>query len=205
MNPHYTLTISCPDRAGIIAAVKKNSPLDYFPMSCAMLGVCLPTFVMGPLLILIFGTWAGWFNPLGWSHWSDCVLPALTLGLYYAAYIARLTRGGMLETLSQDFVRTARAKGLPERKVILKHALKGGILPVVSFLGPAAAGLISGSFVVETIFFLPGLGRYFVNAAFDRDSPMVLGIVIFYAALIIAFNLVVDIVQVTLDPRLRYD
>jgi len=191
--------------AGVIAALRKNSAWDYLPMAAAMTGICLPTFVMGPLLALIFGLWLGWFNPLGWNGWSDRVLPALTLGLYYAAYIARLTRGGMLEILSQDFIRTARAKGLPESVVILKHALKGGLLPVVSYMGPAFAGLISGSFVVETIFFIPGLGRFFVNAAFNRDYTMVLGTVLFYAALIIALNLVVDIVQVLLNPRLRYE
>ena len=189
--------------AGVIAALKRNSAWDYLPMSAAMTGICLPTFVMGPLLALVLAVWLGWLNPLGWESWSDRILPSLTLGLYYAAYVARLARGGMLEILSQDFIRTARAKGLPERTVVLKHALKGGLLPVVSFLGPAFAGMISGSFVVETIFFVPGLGRFFVNAAFNRDYTMVMGTVLFYATLIILLNLVVDVAYVLINPKAR--
>ena len=134
---------------------------------------------------------------------SDIVLPSLTLGLFYAAYIARLTRAGMLETLSQDYVRTARAKGASPSQVVLKHALRGGLLPVVTFLGPAFAGLISGSFIIETIFFIPGLGRFFVTAAFNRDYTMVLGTVLFYATLIILLNLLVDVIQAALDPKAR--
>ncbi len=191
--------------AGMLAALKQNSMLDYLPMSIAMVGICLPTFVMGPILVLIFGLELGWFHVSGWFTPHDRVLPAMTLGLYYAAYIARLTRGGMLEILSQDFIRTARAKGVPEYQVILKHATKGGLLPVVLFLGPAFAGLISGSFVVETIFQIPGLGRHFVNAAFNRDYTMVLGTVLFYATLLIFMNLLVDIVQVILNPRLKFE
>ena len=189
--------------AGIIAALKKNSMLDYVPMSTAMLGICLPTFVMGPLLILVFSSGLGWFSPIGWYSWGDMVLPSLTLGLYYAAYVARLTRGGMLEVLNQDFIKTARAKGASESRVIIKHSLRGGLLPVVSFLGPAFAGLISGSFVIETIFSIPGLGKFFVTAAFNRDYTMVIGTVLFYAALIIVMNLLVDIVQAWLNPRTR--
>ena len=191
--------------SGTIAAVNKNSSLDYLPMSIAMAGICMPTFVMGPLLILFFGLYLGWFNPLGWEQWSDRVLPALTLGIYYAAYIARLTRSGMLEILSSDYIRTARAKGLPEWRVVLVHGIKTGLLPVVAFLGPASAGLISGSFVVETIFQVPGLGRFFVIAAFNRDYTMVLGTVLFYATLIILLNLIVDIIQVIINPRLKYE
>ena len=191
--------------AGIIAALKKNSLLDYVPMSTAMLGICLPTFVMGPLLILIFSSGLGWFSPIGWYTWGDMVLPSLTLGLYYAAYVARLTRGGMLEVLNQDFIRTARAKGASETRVILKHSLRGGLLPVVSFLGPAFAGLISGSFVIETIFSIPGLGKFFVTAAFNRDYTMVIGTVLFYATLIILMNLLVDILQAWLNPRTRLE
>ncbi len=191
--------------AGIIAALKKNTLLDYLPMSTAMIGICLPTFVMGPLLILIFSSGMGWFSPMGWYTWSDMVLPSLTLGLYYAAYVARLTRGGMLEVLNQDFIRTARAKGASESRVVIKHALKGGLLPVISFLGPAFAGLISGSFIIETIFFIPGLGRFFVTAAFNRDYTMVIGTVLFYATLIILLNLLVDILQAWLNPRTRLE
>lgn len=191
--------------AGIIASLRPNSAIDYIPMSLAMAGVCVPTFVAGPLLVLIFGLWLKWFNPSGWYEPADRVLPAFTLGIYYAAYLARLTRGGMLDILSQDFIRTARAKGASETRVILRHALRGGMLPVVSFLGPALAGIISGSFIVETVFQIPGLGRYFITAAFNRDYTMVLGTVIFYAVLIIFFNLLVDILQVWLNPRVKFD
>ena len=172
-------------------------------MSIAMVGICLPTFVLGPILILLFSAKLGWFSPMGWYSWSDIVLPSLTLGLFYAAYIARLTRAGMLETLNQDYIRTARAKGAPPSKVVLKHALRGGLLPVVTFLGPAFAGLISGSFIIESIFFIPGLGRFFVTAAFNRDYTMVLGTVLFYATLIILLNLLVDVIQAALDPKSR--
>ena len=174
-------------------------------MSLAMAGVCVPTFVSGPLLILLFSLRLGWFNPSGWDGPGDRVLPALTLGLYYAAYVARLTRGGMLETLSQDFIRTARAKGAGEMRVVFRHALRGGLLPTVSFLGPALAGLISGSFIVETVFQVPGIGRYFVQSAFNRDYSLVLGTVIFYAALIVPFNLFADVLQAWLNPRVRLD
>jgi oligopeptide transport system permease protein len=172
-------------------------------MTIAMIGICLPTFVLGPLLILIFSSWLGWLPPLGWYSLSDMFLPSLTLGLFYAAYIARLTRAGMLETLNQDYIRTARAKGASPIRVISRHALKGGLLPVVTFLGPAFAGLISGSFIIESIFFIPGLGKFFVTAAFNRDYTMVLGTVLFYACLIIILNLIVDVIQATLDPRSR--
>ena len=152
-------------------------------MSLAMIGFCVPTFVMGPLLISAFALHLDWFNAAGWYFPRDRVLPALTLGAYYAAYIARLARGGLLEVLRQDYIRTARAKGAGGARILFKHALRGGMLPVVSFLGPAIAGLLTGSFVVETIFGIPGLGRFFVTAAFNRDYFMVMGSVLFYAAL----------------------
>ena len=190
--------------AGVLASTKPNTNTDYIPMTLAMFGICIPMFVMGPLLQLIFGLKLNWFNASGWFTPQDRVLPALTLGLYYAAYIARLTRGGMLEVLSQDFVRTARAKGATNQRVILFHALKGGILPVVSFLGPAVAGLLAGSFVVESIFAIPGLGKFFVTSAFNRDYTMVIGTVLFYSAFIILLNLIVDIVLVRLNPRLKF-
>ncbi|MBD3319532.1 MAG: ABC transporter permease subunit [Chitinivibrionales bacterium] len=189
--------------AGIIASLRPNSLADYAPMTLAMAGICIPTFVVGPLLALLFGLNLGWVNVSGWHSFPDRVLPAITLGLPYAAYIARLCRSGMLEILPQDFIRTARAKGVPEWKIILKHALKGGILPVVSFLGPATAGIITGSFVVETIFQVPGLGRHFVNAAFNRDYTMVPGIALFYGSLMIVFNMLVDIAYAWLNPRIR--
>jgi oligopeptide transport system permease protein len=189
--------------AGVIAALRKNSAYDYCLMTTAMLGICLPTFVLGPLLILFFSSWLGWLPPLGWYSFADMILPSLTLGLFYGAYIARLTRAGMLETLNQDYIRTARAKGASPIRVVLRHAIKGGLLPVVTFLGPAFAGLISGSFIIESIFFIPGLGRFFVTAAFNRDYTMVLGTVLFYACLIIILNLVVDMIQASLDPKSR--
>jgi oligopeptide transport system permease protein len=190
---------------GITAAVFRNTLADYIPMSMAMIGICLPTFVLGPILALVFGVWLGWFNVSGWFVPADRVLPALTIGLVYAAIIARITRGGMLEMLSQDFIRTAKAKGVPFVRIIFFHTLKGGLLPVISFLGPALAGIISGSFVVETIFQIPGMGREFVSSAFDRDYTLVLGTVILYAVLITAANLLVDVVQVVLNPRLRFE
>ena len=189
--------------AGVVAALRKNSAYDYCLMITAMLGICLPTFVLGPLLILFFSSWLGWLPPLGWYSFADMILPSLTLGLFYGAYIARLTRAGMLETLNQDYIRTARAKGAPPVQVVLRHAIKGGLLPVVTFLGPAFAGLISGSFIIESIFFIPGLGRFFVTAAFNRDYTMVLGTVLFYACLIIILNLLVDMIQASIDPKTR--
>lgn len=190
---------------GVIAAIKRNTWLDYISSSIAMTGICIPTFVLGPILVLVFAIHLGWFNASGWYTSYDRVLPAATLGLVYSAYVARLTRGGMLEILNQDYIRTARAKGASEFRVIFRHALKGGLLPVVSFLGPAIAGILTGSFVIETIFQIPGLGREFVNSAFNRDYTLVLGTVILYASLIIVLNLVVDVVQVWLNPKLKFD
>lgn len=190
--------------AGIIASTKPNTARDHVPMSMAMLGICIPTFVLGPLLVLVFGLWLGWLPVAGWEGLQCKILPSITLGAGYAAYIARLTRGGMLEVLGQDFIRTARAKGLSEARVVFRHGLRGGIQPVISFLGPAAAGLLTGSFVVETIFQIPGLGRFFVQAAFNRDYTLIMGMVLFYALAILTFNLAVDVIQVWLDPRLRH-
>jgi oligopeptide transport system permease protein len=161
--------------------------------------------LLGPLLVLVFGIWLQWLPVSGWgSTPGDKLLPSITLGAMYAGYIARLSRAGMLEVLSQDYLRTARAKGLPEYVVILKHALRGGLLPVVSYLGPAFAYLLSGSFVVETIFQIPGLGRFYIQAAFNRDYTMILGTTVFLATLIVVFNLLSDIAATWLNPRLRY-
>lgn len=190
---------------GVIAALRHKRPSESALMSFAMLGICLPSFVLGPLLILIFSMQLGWFNPFGWNHPGDRVLPAITLGLFYAAYIARLARSGMLDVMRMDYIRTARAKGLRERVIVLRHALRTALYPVVAYLGPAVAGLISGSFVVETIFFIPGLGSFFVNSAFNRDSTMVMGTVLFYAVLILLFNLIVDLIQMWMNPRTRHD
>lgn len=190
--------------AGTIAAIRPNTLQDYVPMSLAMAGICLPSFVLGPLLILLFGIWMEVLPISGWNAApGDKILPAITLGATYAAYVARLTRGGMLEILSQDYIRTAKAKGLSPLRIITHHALRGGLAPVVSFTGPAAAMLLSGSFVVETVFQIPGLGRFYLQAAFNRDYTMILGTTIFFAALIIIFNLIADVVLVWLNPKLR--
>lgn len=192
--------------AGVVASLKPNTLQDYGPMSTAMVGICLPSFVLGPLLVLIFGIWLEWLPVSGWGSLpGDKILPSITLGSTYAAYIARISRGGMLEILSQDYIRTARAKGLSTLRIVLVHALRGGVTPVVSFLGPAVAGLLAGSFVVETIFQIPGLGRFYIQAAFNRDYTMVLGTTIFFAFLIVLFNLLADIILVWLNPRLRQE
>lgn len=188
---------------GILAAARPNTWSDYTPMALAMLGICLPTFVLGPLLLLTFALDWPIFNAAGWQFPRDRVLPSLTLGLFYAAYIARLTRGSMMEVRNLDYMRTARAKGLPPWRISLLHGLRNAILPVVAYLGPAAAGLISGSFVVETIFHIPGLGKFFVSSAINRDYTLVMGTVILYATLIIVFNLCADLIQARLDPRQR--
>jgi oligopeptide transport system permease protein len=174
-------------------------------MSIAMLGICMPSFLLGPLLVLVFGIWLDVMPISGWGNSpGDKVLPSITLGAMYAAYIARLSRSGMLEVMNQDYLRTARAKGLPEHVVVLKHALRGGLLPVISYLGPAFAALLSGSFVVETVFQIPGLGRFYIQAAFNRDYTMILGTTVFLSTLIVVFNLLSDIVAAWLNPRLRY-
>ena len=191
--------------AGLVASLRPNTALDYVPSSLAMIGISVPNFVLGPLLVLVFAIKLHWLHVSGWDEPSDRILPALTLGAAYAAYVARLTRGGTLEILSQDFIRTARAKGASNARIILRHTLRGGLIPVVSYLGPTVAALLTGSFVVETIFQIPGLGRYFVNAAFNRDYTMILGAVLFYAALIVVFNLLVDILLVWMNPRLKWE
>jgi len=190
--------------AGVFASLKPNSAQDYVPMSLAMIGICMPTFLLGPLLVLLFGIELEWLPVSGWGDMpGDKILPSLTLGAAYAAYIARLSRAGMLEVMSQDYIRTARAKGLPESQVVTRHALRGGLIPVVAFLGPAFAGLLAGSFVVETIFQIPGLGRFYVQAAFNRDYTMILGTTVFLSTLIVLFNLLSDILAAWLNPRLR--
>lgn len=192
--------------AGIYASLKSNTVHDYVPMTAAMIGICMPTFVLGPILLLIFGVWLGWLPVAGWGQIpGDKILPSVTLGFAYAAYIARISRGGMLDVLSQDYIRTAKAKGLSMSRIVFVHALRGGITPVISFLGPAIAGLLAGSFVVESIFQIPGLGRFYVMAAFNRDYTLILGLTIFFAFLIVLFNLLADIVLVWLNPKVRQD
>ena len=190
--------------SGVGAAMRPNTLQDYAPMTLAMIGICMPSFLLGPLLVLVFGIELEMVPVSGWGDIpGDKILPSITLGTGYAAYIARLSRGGMLEILSQDFIRTARAKGLSESTVIIKHALKGGLIPVIAFLGPAFAGLLAGSFVVETIFQIPGIGRFYVQAAFNRDYTLILGMTIFLSTLIIIFNLISDLVSIWLNPKLR--
>lgn len=195
--------------AGIVSASKPNSMRDYVPMTISLLGICLPSFVIGPLFILCFAHGFGlvfeYFNVGGWEDPKDVVLPAISLGTMYSAYVARLARGGLLDVVKQDYIRTARAKGLSEFTVLVRHTLKGGLLPVVSFLGPAAAGIMVGSFVVETIFNIPGMGRFFVQSALNRDYTLVMGMVLVFACLLLVFNLLVDIAYAFLDPRVSYE
>ena len=190
---------------GTLAAIRRNTWVDYVASSFGMIGISIPTFVVGPLLVLALAIHLGWFNASCWYGPADRVLPALVLGIAYAAPISRLTRGGLLEVLNQDFIRTARAKGASEFRVVTRHALRGGLLPVVSFLGPAVAGILTGSFVIETIFQIPGIGREFVNSAFNRDYTLVLGTVILYAVLIMVLNLAVDIAQAWMNPKVRLE
>jgi oligopeptide transport system permease protein len=191
---------------GITAALKQNTPVDYGTMGFAMLGISIPNFVVAPMLILLFAVYAGWLPAGGWD-WSlqRMVLPVVTLALPVIAYIARLTRGSMIEVLHSNFIRTARAKGLPERDVIRRHALKPALLPVISFMGPATAGLITGSVVIERIYAIPGLGSYFVTGALNRDYTLVMGVVVFYGLLIILMNFLVDMLYAWLNPKIRYD
>jgi oligopeptide transport system permease protein len=188
---------------GVIAAVKQNSRVDYAAMSLALAGVSVPNFVLGPVLVLGLALSVYLLPPALWQGPESRVLPVLTLSTAYVAYIARLTRGGMLEVLRQDYIRTARAKGLAESVVVAKHALRLGILPVVSYIGPATARILMGSIVVESIFSVPGLGRYLVNAAFNRDYTLVLGLVLFYASFLMLLNLVIDVAYTRLDPRVE--
>ncbi len=190
--------------SGLIASLNPGKFLDIFPMSISLLGICIPSIILGPILVLIFGIWYEVLPVYGWGdNPGDKILPTITLGTAYAAIFARLTRGGMLEILGQDFIRTARAKGLSEIRIVVVHALRGGILPVVSFLGPAIAGLLAGSFVVETIFQINGVGRFYVQAAFNRDYTMILGTSILFTFMTLTFVLISDIISSFLNPTLR--
>lgn len=200
---------------GTLAALRQNSFWDYWPMAIMLLGICVPAFVLAPLLMKFFGFmvpeslrlpvlfWEGTGSSGNWSSLTHKILPTVTLGFYYAAGIARLTRGSMLEVMSQDFIRTARAKGLGEATVIVKHGLRAGLTPVISYMGPVAAHLITGSFVVETLFLLPGLGRHLINASLNRDYTLIMGTVLLYACVLLVFNFLVDVVVVTINPKLK--
>ncbi len=196
-----SLAIGIP--AGVMGALYQNQTRDYLLMGVSLLGICIPNFVLGPVLIIVFSFWLGWLPAGGWGTISQLILPALTLGALRAAYIARLSRAGMLEVIRQDFIRTARAKGLRERTVVVKHALRVAILPVLSFLGPAAASILVGSVVVERIFNVPGLGSFFVNSALNRDYTMAMGTVLLYSGLLITLNFVVDLLYAVVDPRVE--
>ena len=190
---------------GTLAALRQNTALDYAVMATAMTGITIPNFVMAPLLTLIFGVYLSWLPVAGWNGGAprNLVLPVIALALPQIAYIARLTRGSMIEALHANYVRTARAKGLRERIVVVRHALRGALLPVVSYLGPATAQVITGSVVIETIFGIPGIGRYFIQGALNRDYTLVMGAVIVYAVLIILLNLIVDLLYGLLDPKVK--
>ena len=190
---------------GTLAALRQNTGIDYAVMATAMTGITIPNFVMAPLLTLIFGVYLSWLPVAGWNGGAprNLILPVIALALPQIAYIARLTRGSMIEALHTNYVRTARAKGLRERIVVVRHALKGALLPVVSYLGPATAQVVTGSVVIETIFGIPGIGRYFIQGALNRDYTLVMGTVIVFAVLIILLNLIVDLVYGLLDPKVK--
>jgi oligopeptide transport system permease protein len=190
---------------GVIAALRQNKGADYAVVGIATFGITIPNFVVAPVLSLLFGVWMGWLPAGGWGTPAHMVLPVVTLALPQIAIIARLTRGATIEALRSNHVRTARAYGLPTRVVVITHTLRAAILPVVSYLGPAAAALLTGSVVVETIFGIPGIGRYFVQGALARDYTLVMGTVIVIALFVVIFNLLVDIAYAVLDPRVRYE
>lgn len=191
--------------AGVVAAARRNTATDHAAMAVAMVGICLPAFVIGPLLAWLFGVQLQILPATGWPPVSPggWVLPSITLGLAYAAYLSRLSRAGMLEVLNQEFVRTARAKGLDERTIIVRHCLRGGLIPVVAFLGPAFAGIVSGSIIVESVFMVPGMGLQLIRAIESRDAPMIQGLVLFYGTLTVVANLATDLLQIWLNPRMR--
>lgn len=201
----YVLALLIGLTAGIMASLRQNTIFDYGSMATAMLGLSVPNFVLGPVLVIVFSLGLFWLPPARWGGLSNIILPVVTLAAIYMAYIARLTRAGMLEVMRSDYIRTARAKGLDETTVLLKHGLRGGIIPVLSFTGPALAHLLAGTVVVEKVFAIPGLGNIFIQSVLNRDEPLTLGIVAFLSILIMVFNLIVDISYGFLDPRIRYE
>lgn len=211
--PGFLLALLAGIPLGTWGALSYRKPGDWIASGLAMTGICLPTFVIAPLFALLFGTYLNWLPSVGWAGHANlgtgfpafayALLPAATIAVLYASFIARLTRSGLIETLQTDYIRTARAKGLPRSRILWRHALPMSLLPVVNFLGPALAGILTGSFVIEVIFNIPGLGRFFVEAAINRDYPLLLGLVVFYAGLILLFNLAADLLQAFLNPRVR--
>jgi oligopeptide transport system permease protein len=191
--------------AGCIAALRQNSATDYTVMAVSMTGISIPNFVMAPLLILIFAVYLRWLPAGGLGDFHNMILPTLTLALPQIAYLARLTRGSMIEVLRSNFIRTAKAQGLPTWQIVVRHALKPAILPVISYVGPATAAVITGSVVIEQIFGVPGIGRFFITGALNRDYTLVMGVVVFYGALIIALNFLVDVAYAWLDPKVKFE
>jgi oligopeptide transport system permease protein len=198
------LAVSLGSIFGVIAALKQNSKFDYAVMSLAMTGVAVPNFVWAPIMTLFFGIYLRLLPVAGWGDLRHQVLPVLALALPQVAMIARLMRGSMIEVLRSNYIRAARAKGMPERRVVSRHALRAAVLPLVSYLGPHIAGIVTGSVIIEQIFNLPGVGRYFIQGALNRDYPLVLGIVIVYSSAVIVLNLIVDIIYGWLDPKVKY-
>ncbi|HHU88765.1 MAG: ABC transporter permease subunit [Sphaerochaetaceae bacterium] len=194
--------------SGMLAAIHQNSWIDYLSMALAVVGISVPLFVIGPVLQYVFAMKLGWLPTSGWfstgDGWKTVILPALTLAFADFATIARLTRSSMLETLRSDYIRTAKAKGMKSSSIIFKHAMKGTMLPIVSYLGPAFAGIITGSVVVEQVFRIPGLGKFFVQSSFNRDYTLIVGVVIVYSVILVIMNFLVDIVYSLLDPRITY-
>ena len=188
---------------GSLAAVRRNTAVDYASMMASMTAICVPVFVLAPICLLIFGLKLGWVPIAGWGSWQNVVLPAILLSLPYMAYVARLMRNSLIEVLQQDFVRTALAKGVSRHRAVVHHAFKLALLPVISFMGPMAAEVLTGGIVVEKIFNLPGMGPFFVSAVFDRDAFVVAGITLVFSVMLLFFNLVVDVVYHYLDPRIR--
>lgn len=208
--PGFALALIFGTLFGVWAALREGRPQDHFASTIALAGICLPNFVLAPLLALFFGAWLGWLPSVGWggeglggSAWTFRVLPALTVALFYGAYVARLIRAGLVDSLKLEFIRTARAKGVSPRRILWRHAMPVSVLPVVNFLGPALGGVLTGSFVIERIFFIPGLGTFFVQSALSRDYPLLLGLVVFYGLLIVILNALVDVILALLNPRVR--
>jgi oligopeptide transport system permease protein len=205
----FVFSLAAGTSLGLLAAANQNRAADHAAMSVALAGICLPNFLVGPVLVMVFSLALGWLPSAGWPESAapaelvKLLLPALTLSLAHVAYVSRLARAGLLDVLRKDYIRTARAKGLPASSVLFKHALKNGITPVVSYAGPMAAYLLTGSVVVERIFNLPGLGQHFIDGALSRDYSLIMGCMLVYGALVIAFNLAVDLAYSFLDPRVR--
>ena len=189
---------------GVLAALKQNSLLDYAAMGVAIFGVSVPVIVLGPIFIWLFALELDWFMPTGWGSWRQEVLPSVALGLASSALIARLTRASLLQVIREDYIRTARAKGLAERVIVIRHALRNSLIPVVTVMGPIFAILVTGTFVTETVFGIPGMGKYFVTSITNRDYPVIMGTILLFAVIIVIANLVVDLMYAWLDPRIRY-